>query len=800
MRLDLICCLVVLCACAPKPQSMPFEPTVVRAGTRLVDADLGLDASPAVATKLEWNGDASSAVLFRMTENLLALRDGLPPEALAAWTRTLWRSLPAERTSLAKSSYADLMAEQTQADATRTLDDMLPAVRKAPAILRKALLAQGAPIGRNEVPELDAALTEALRFVSVFQGRLPSLDVAVIVRDELKAELARRLPPLRDRAQTAIRDLKNSKRLKATIDVLSKFLDETKISLSSANMNRLRDARKLGAAMDAYTDAPGALSVLIDIWRYLDPVDRQAVFAKASPDLYDYLKGQNDAGLDCLKNPNCPSFGKWLAKKLVIEPQLRQYGLEKLRGEMNSQGAETARKEIRKAVADELRALPATLAEMIEKEIAVRLVPFERLRKDYAGEIRARFAKWSAGTLEKEGPAVLDFKPAKAEVAMAASGRVRLRWVATPNDTLENVGSSSALSPLFWRSAGLTVAERRAALLSEVAFVSREYRRAESGRAPVASSISARSHAEIVRGLSRLANVFRGTGPDAIDELVGRYRATDLFPEASVGELDRALFPKDAFSALSFASVGEHLETITQERSQVFVVDLENRVTWANDFVFGASTEAIMAGVVDRVGSVRSSVVRAEDVARYLLALCEFLESTRGIETSTSEYLTTPDSRGRIPRDRIVEARSQIRLLVLGLANYLSHQFRAGGDLVVNRLDVNTQRPVDARVSALDQALTVRALLAAAQTLDIDLYRWEAVDLISAMNQHLYRKDRGIYLGTDETTITPPELLEFLRAFEDVAPFLTERSRDQLAKVASPWKKAISSLSLDSGG
>lgn len=800
MRIHLLLPFLVFAACAPKPQSIPFEPTVVQAGPRLTDVDLRLDESK-VAARLQWNEETSSATLFRMTENLLALRDGLPADALAAWTRTLWRSLPGERVPLAKSDYADLMAEQTEAEVLKKLDEMLPAVRRAPAILRQALLAQGAPLGRNEVPEFDEALSRALGFVNAFQARVPSLNIAFAVQSGLKEELAKRLPPLQQQAQKAIRDLKTAKKLVDAMNVVSQFLKESGLALSADTMARLTAGRKLGAAMDAYVDAPGALSVIIDIWRYLEPADRKSVFEPASPELYDYLKDQDDDGLDCLKNPDCPSFTKWLAKKIRIEPQLRAYGLEKLRAEMNVQGAAAARKEVRKAIAEQLRALPRTLADMIDEEVAARLVPFERLRKNYAGEMRARFTQWSAAALEKNGPSVLNLRPVRAKVSLSGTADIRLKWAATPTETLENVGSSSAVAPLFWRSAGLSVAERRAALLSEVAFVSREYRRAGRGKGPVTSTVvSARSHAEIVRGLSRLANVFRAPGRDAIDELVGGFRAADLFPEVDVEELDRPLFPKEAFSALSFASVGEHLETITQERSQVFLVDLEGRVTWANDFEFGAGTEAIMAGVVDRSGDVRAAVVRAEDVARYLLALCEFLESTRGIENSESSYLITPDNQGRVPRDRIVAAKSQIRLLVLGLANYLSHQFRAGGDLVVSRLDVDTQRPVDGRVTALDQALTVRALLAASRTLDIDLYRWEAVDLISAMNRDLFRKEKGFYAGDGETAVKPPDLLEFLRAFEDVGPYLGDASRAQLTKLSRPWREALKTLTLGTGG
>jgi len=282
---------------------------------------------------------------------------------------------------------------------------------------------------------------------------------------------------------------------------------------------------------------------------------------------------------------------------------------------------------------------------------------------------------------------------------------------------------------------------------------------------------------------------------DESDTLLGGVTAQTLFPEFNVSALQQQIFPKGAFYALSFQSLSDHLKTATGDHTQIFLVDAQNRITQPSDATVDPSIDGnrtpVMAGIADRIGDQLSTHVRAEDVARYLIAMCGVLEATRSVEISTSPYLLEKDRTGQIPRDEIIKSRDEIRLLILGLANYLSHQFRSGGELIYKELVISTELPTDPSVTVMDQALSIRALVAAADALGIDLYRWEAVDLVSALNRNLYRDDLGFYAGPEDRTVSPLVLLETVRAMDAVGPYLKPESRHQIDMLTTPWRARI---------
>jgi hypothetical protein len=782
--------LALLASCAP-PQSSVERPAakVVPGGPRLDDVDLKISEEGPKIVKINWDEPVSEAVVFRLTENLLELREGLPPSARAEWSEGLLRSLPHDRTRIGTSEYAELVIEQTEGEAHALLDEVLPKLRDSGKKIRVALNALPLPIKPQETPSFEETVARGLAYAKSFEAKLPELGLLPIVAASVKSELDTRLPKLQEEVDGFIRKIKATRSLKSALDVTLSFTKKNDFKLSSASTSKAKRGLALGNKIDSYTTAQGALSVLVEIWLFLDPSERD-LFKKVNQDLYDYLIEQGESDLECLKDPSCLSIPKWIAKKLVIEPKLEAYGLERIRKDINERAADSVRTLVRKELADVIRGLPKLIADLVEKKINEKKEPFERLKSDFRNQLRTRIAQWASKGIEQNGPSLFRARPVRGQMKIDSSGRVRLNWVQISSRSLESRGSTMALSPRFWEQQTLDPAMRRSVLLAEISGLAKDYRDIRAGKTVTQDNLSARSFAEIVRGLSRVARNFRDWEKSEVDGLVGSYMVRELFPEIDLPELNREIFPKAAFFAMSFASLSEHLKTITDEKSQIFVVDLNNKVKWANE---ERSEDTVMVGIADRQNGERSHLVRAEDVARYLIALTEFLDATADIHKTKSEFLLKPDKDGQIPRDQIMRAREKIRLLVLGLSNYLSHQFRAGGDLIVHWLDIDSQRPIDRTVTVFDQALSIRALLAASKTLKSDIYLWEAIDLVSAMNRTLYKPELGFYGRKEETTVSPPVLVETLRALELVSPHLKPESRAQIERIAKPWRATINS-------
>lgn len=352
-----------------------------------------------------------------------------------------------------------------------------------------------------------------------------------------------------------------------------------------------------------------------------------------------------------------------------------------------------------------------------------------------------------------------------------------------------------ALSPLIWETKALTDKERRAVVLGDVLELVEKHKSKTAGNRTAAEDVSARGFAEILRGLSRIALALREGPGTAFEELLGEIKAQALLPEFPVRDLNQALFPRDAFLAITYSNLGAHLENITAPGSQVFLINTDREVTWA-DTIEDTSKTSVMAGIVDRQQSRRSPLVRSEDISRLILALAEFLKSTDKIEDTRSDFLLNPGPSGKIPRDEILSGRSRIKLFLIGLANLLSHQFRQDGKLIASEIDLNGNVQPQGAFAVLDQALAIRALLAASDRLGTELYRWEAVGILYSMNKSLFRRDLGFYGAEEDTAVSPFVLLETLRALEEIQPHVQSQSRRQIVKLMNPWLLKLSKLKI----
>jgi hypothetical protein len=782
--------------CAPAVKSLNHNAAPVQAGPHLQDVAIDIKDDPSALAPVVWDADVTSAVVFRLSENILSLHDTLPEKTRAEWTKNLWQGLPRSDIRISASPYAEMLIEQTQDKAKDELKNAMPQLKEAPGKIQKALNSLKPPVNHGENLSLNELSRRAFQFMRDFKALLPNIGLMSAVESALKSELDRYLA-LEPAAQSTVNSLNAAKNINAAITPVLSFLSRAEISLPNETKTKIESARKLGASVDRFQNASEALSVLVDIWEMLAPSERESVFKKANADLYDYFKGQDKEGLKCLQGKGfCPIT--WFQKKVAVEPKLEAFGLEKLRSLLNEKGASAVREEVAEALTSELSQLPKIISEMVQKEIAEKAAPVQRLSQNFRGELLSRFDSWAKKNIEKEGPSVFRATPSRAHFRLESNGTLDLEWTPINASTLENRGSETAFSPDFWESADLSEHDRRSVVLSEIVALTKDYSNAKLGKSALPKDVSARSYAEIIRGLSRIARAFREWDKNSVDQLVGGYRAQELFPEFEMPELDRPLFPKDAFFALSFSSLSEFLKSITEQNTQVFLVDINNKVSWANESQSEGQTSSVMAGVTDRKANELSPIVRAEDVSRYLIALCEFIEATRFVEKSTSPYLLTPGPDGKIPRDEIIEGRGKIKLLAFGLANYLSNRFRAGGELIARWLEIRTQQPFDKTITVLDQAVTIRALIAASDALHTDIYRWEATDLVSAMNRGLYRPELGFYARPGERTISAPVLVETLRALDAASPYLTPASRAQIDHLTGVWKNKIANWHLSS--
>jgi hypothetical protein len=781
-------------ACAPKPQTIPHDVTIPVAGPRGGDVDLQLDGKQAIAP-LSWSNEVSSDVVFRMTENLFNIRESLSDSQKTSWAQEFLNDLPARPTKLVDSAYTSIFIFQAQAMAKTALDKIIPQLEGTTAKVRQILRSLPPPIREGERIGLEDATKRLFTYLRSVNSAIGRSSLLKPVIAGIHREISKMLT-LEPKASSAIRSIMAAKTITKALNDVELVAKEFGIKIPSATIGKMKRGRQLASSVESIRDARSALVTLIDVWSYMTPADRLQHFKAASTDLYDYLNEQSAEDLACMKSPDCMSISQWIARTLFIQPKIEEYGIDRIRATLNLRGADTVRENVAEAVASEIRTVPQTMGDRVEKGVNSEIAPILALKSNFPKALRERLDKWAARRIESQRPAVTNVQFEKARLSIDPSGRMKLKWTGVRDENFDTRAAFDALAPILWQTPGVDPVVARGVALTEINELARRYQKpAES---PVAAkNLTARAYAEQVRGLANLALAFREWVPSSFDNLLGTVVAKDLFPEFNVSDLDQSIFPKGAFYALSFQSLSGILRSAKSERTQVFMVDTNKRVIRANQEEIPGGAPTVMAGIADRIGNDLGPTVRAEDVARYLLAVSEVYTATDGVERSTSEILTKPGPDGTIARDEIISSREQIKILILGLANYLSHQFRSGGELVRHELDLATQKPTPGAIAVIDQALAIRALVVASDILGNELYYWEAADLVSSINRLMYRSDIGFYALKGEKSVSPAVLLEMLRALDAVQPHLSEFSRQQLTNLTLPWRRQIATWRLE---
>lgn len=315
---------------------------------------------------------------------------------------------------------------------------------------------------------------------------------------------------------------------------------------------------------------------------------------------------------------------------------------------------------------------------------------------------------------------------------------------------------------------------------------------------PKVISVSVAGQAELLKGLCRMAASLKDWEVTRYDDVLGSANLADFLPDLPHDSVDRKIFPKDLFYAASIGNAGALLQNMTKRSTTVGLIEPGGGMHWANevDPSQDPTKQAIMATIFDLVNGVRSKNAKTVDVARYLSAIADFLRASDGIEKAHAGVLIDPGADGRRAVDQVVNARRELKLLVMALANYLSSE-TVGPDGVVlpifTRSDDNHALGMTGEPRLIDQAVTIRALLDASEVIAAGIYRTAALDLMSATNAKFFRPKLAFYsdVANGDAPLSLEALANIIVAGERLSPFMKPERAQQWSRVARPWINAL---------
>ncbi|MEK7356685.1 MAG: hypothetical protein AAB250_09560 [Bdellovibrionota bacterium] len=844
--------------CAPEVKERQYGQVRKDFGPLQSDVDLGLaqiEAKGVNHALLAWNDEIDSARLFRASEHLIVLGEMRGSKKLTDTGRRLGRGFygaegTSVRTSFGNSLYISAIIGETKKDSLATIEEKDEMLVKQTELLTRIATDVGA---RFQWPKPGASAREIFDAIEAYIGaflEVTGKSVEPQIQEAIVSALDEKFYPVIRDVRLETESIFQEPR---SLDIIRRFRDLAKrneLELGPETETQLTEAEALMTRIEEIKKPQHVLTVLVMIWERMDEESRETTFKGVSEDLYDYLKGKSAKDLACIKNPDCGKPFVWLAKELAIKPAIEKQGVENIRNQIATEARKTLIEEIQAGVAEVAPEVPAEIGTRIVAEITAIRSKLASVRGDYGSFVRRigdEYAKKALLTESGTPGSIVAFEASRVRVGIRHN---RLNYSpADRNDSVatgaETIGSSMALASALWRHEPTTSLFYKRSVLSQVnkllslgGFVSetgkpfpalavavdptakrrrfyiRDIAKSDSGYVvPDALRVSGdattnydskyvdasvRGQAELLRGLSALIRSFRDWEKSSFDDALGKTSIGELITELPADGMTQKLFPKDTFFALSVGNAGAILQNMTKKLSPVFLVGTNKKVVWSNDLeTTDDGDPTTIAGVVDIVDGKRADSVRTKNVARFLLAVAEFLEASEGIERTKSDVLLSKGEDGKSAVDQLVDAREDIKLLALGLANFLSNQvqqqdggFRASYNQA--KIDAQANEPR----TLIDQALGVLALARVGDALDKDIYRWAAMDGLAFMNRVLWNPKIGFYRSVEGTNNAPSfdEVTAALLAGERLRLRLPEKSRAQWDKLASPWYTAFEQL------
>ena len=199
--------------------------------------------------------------------------------------------------------------------------------------------------------------------------------------------------------------------------------------------------------------------------------------------------------------------------------------------------------------------------------------------------------------------------------------------------------------------------------------------------------------------------------------------------------------------------------------------------------------------MVDIKNGHRASSVETREVARFIVALSEFIEALVGVEATKSSVLLAKNIRGTRPLDALTAGKKDVKRLCIALANFLSKKMKTERNLILSNYSLDQKKPAGDKVIFVNtQADAIRALLKAHDVSGIEAYLWSAQEIYFAMNKNLYSVKKEFYVNSDGSELSFPEKLNTLRALSEIKVHVPTESQKQLQRIIDPWLDALGAL------
>jgi hypothetical protein len=842
--------LAALPACTRTAEKTALIDAPVQLGPTNRDTKVPLVPSPteAMLAALRTEQEMNTASYLRLAEDIQALSRFQNSETLFQLSRDLVNSYRGEETPsrpFSRSIYADTMIGEGEPQVKPELDavsrDLRSAIDAVFGLLEKSKTAFPWP---ERIINYNDAIQTADEYVRWLSDKIPSLNLSPKISRPLQGAIHGEYRRLRPELQNFANKISGSRSFAEAVSTVKSALEKFKVKLDPEIAAQFVKADSLVASLETTRTSQDALSLIIEVWQSIPPGDREAVFKEAAPEFYDFLKGKDEASLKCLASGWCLNPVLEVARRLVILPKISEYGVDKIRNQIDS----AARDQLLATVLEAASELLPTVPDLVKTQAMGEAQKYQdlinRVLKNFAGFAKDAFRDWEKENFRAE---LRGLDPSRVKIRIRGRDKIRVALpkpgrsgsVTTGAEVLglslslaqEHLPESSdqkaaLLEPInkllaitgFRQFGGKLfpsfllpidgkrsdVFDIRQLLQGRTTYAVPDSFRANEDfimdRAKALANASVGSQSELLRGISRQIRFHRDWERNQFDEVLGDTQIEDIIDQIPKGSVNYSAFPKDMIFTLAVGGAGAILQNVVRDLSPAFLILPNGKFIWGDKYKEigeGEGNVSTVAGLVDVVNGKRGQFVRTADVARYILALDEFLSAMEGIEQTKSALLTNVGKNGKSVLDELRDARRYLRLFQMALTNYLTFvaQNKDGGFHSVYDIEKKSVVPGDRLLA--DQALAIRALMASSRQLNLKLFSWAALDGYFFMNKTMWDESQQFYAPTVKPSgqkMGAASILDVaatLRAGEELSPFMSTSIRAQWEQIAGLWVRAL---------
>ncbi len=723
------------------------------------------------------------------------LNDGAASDKAVENFKKLQQQLTYQSKSFENTYYLQLVEDQTKDDLKKSIDDVEKKIM-ADTDLIDALIDGSASEPDNKTTAqntLSEQINTAEKLLATIIQKIQSADLFEQLKKQVPEKIDTESKNFLNIAKEFNQQMLNLKTLTQNLNLIQSYLKKLDIQIAPENLSALTRGQKLGLSIDHIVSPETTLQTLALTWSLLSIEERTKYFKSANEKLFTLFDQKTDAEIQCLIDGNCTGLISKLVLNLGVYPALADYGIEKIKIDLNTAAINFLNKKINAIAFEKISDLPQMLKTQIRNNVEKNL--------GFVQNFKSNFKINLAEGLKKEFVInSLDFYVLNTDsdqtsglsdqLTLLTNHLYLLRKTEKSADKILQFSLIEKVISLvdFSNDKNLSL---KNGLISMIKNPQELFLKARLNQSE--NSLLVKDQALALKFLSQMVTATADWSSGPFDHGITDILAQNLISDFKSDQLKRALFPKIELFNICFSYAVQVLKQIQSNQSLLYLVDnAEQRIPISEYLSAQNHPTVAMSAASDRSDHHKINSTKVSDLAALIEALASFSAATKDIEKSQSMIFKNADI-----RQQLQSGRKDIDMLILTLANFISSQMIGPKNLIDDTYNFDTHK-LSQNYTLENQVTAISALVKAYEVTKIEIYLMTAKELYYAMNKNYFDPQLKFYknnLNTDNGATTSETLRDdVLNSLNHLLPlrkYLALPSQVQFDRIFENWYVAI---------